>query len=407
LNFAWFVANRITFKSKRTFSKLIVRIAIVGIMLGLGVMILTLAIIRGFKGEIRSKVRGFSGDMVVVKNDLNGSYENSPMASDRALEKKVLAIPLITHMMPFATKPGIIKAKIEIEGIVLKGVDKSYDWSAFKGNMVAGDVIDFKDTVESKKQLLISQTIANRLGLKVGNKAIIYFVQEPMLARQFVIRGIFSFELEEVDKTFVVGDMSVISRLNNWEPGQIGGYEIRVSDFDQLKTAEDEVNDVLPPGKLKTLSLEDNYPAIFAWLDLLDGNTSVVLVLMIMVAIINMISALLIMILERTNMIGMLKALGASNWRIREVFLYNAFYLICLGMLLGNFFGLGLGFIQNKTHLFKLDPASYYMNFVPIEFHLTDLILLNLGTLVVCLLVMIIPSMLVTRITPVKAIRFK
>jgi lipoprotein-releasing system permease protein len=406
LNFAWFIANRITFKSKRTFSKLIVRIAIVGIMLGLGVMILTLAIIRGFKSEIRGKVRGFSGDMVVLKNDLNGSYENTPIVSDPAFVKKALANPLITNVMPFATKPGIIKAKTDIEGIVLKGVDKQYDWSAFKKNMVAGDVIDFKDTVKSKKQLLISQTIANRLGLKVGDKALIYFVQQPLLARQFVIKGIFSFDLEEVDKTYVVGDISVISRLNNWSPGQIGGYEVRAASFDQIKPAEGKIDDLLPSA-LKSYSLMDNYPAIFAWLDLLDGNTSVVLVLMIMVAVINMISALLIMILERTNMIGLLKALGATNWLIREMFLYNAFYLICLGMLLGNVFGLGLGFIQDKTHLLKLDPASYYMKFVPIQFNWADIVFLNAGTLIVCLLVMILPSMLVSWITPVKAIRFK
>jgi len=407
LNFAWFVANRITFKSKRTFSKLIVRIAIVGIMLGLGVMILSLAILRGFKTEIRSKVRGFSGDIVVVKNDLNGSYENSPIASDEGLVKKLAANPLITHVMPFATKPGIIKAKTEIEGIVLKGVDKTYDWSAFKKNMVSGDVIDFSDTAASKKQLLISQTIADRLNLKVGDKAFIYFVQQPLRVRSFVIKGIFSFDLEEVDKTYVVGDMSIISRINDWAPGQIGGYEVRVADFDQLKTAEDQTNDVLPSSRLKSISLEDNYPAIFAWLDLLDGNTKVVLGLMILVAVINMVSALLIMILERTNMIGLLKALGAANGRIRQIFLYNAFYLICLGMILGNVFGLGLGFIQNKTHLFQLPPASYYMNFVPIEFHGSDLVLLNIGTLLVCLLVMIIPTMLVSKITPVKAIRFK
>jgi lipoprotein-releasing system permease protein len=406
LNFAWFIANRITFKSKRTFSKLIVRIAIIGIMLGLGVMILTLAIIRGFKSEIRGKVRGFSGDMVVVKNDLNGSYENSPIAADPAFVKKALASPLITNVMPFATKPGIIKAKTDIEGIVLKGVDKRYDWSAFEKNMVAGSVIDFKDTADAKKQLLISQTIANRLGLKVGDKAWIYFVQQPMRARSFVIKGIFSFELDEVDKTYVVGDISVISRINNWAPDEIGGYEVRAASFGQIKAAEDHIDNLLP-ANLKSYSLMDNYPAIFAWLDLLDGNTSVVLVLMIMVAVINMISALLIMILERTNMIGMLKALGATNWRIRQVFLYNAFYLICLGMLLGNIFGLGLGFIQDKTHLFKLDPASYYMNFVPIQFNWLDVVLLNIGTLSVCLLVMIIPSMLVSKITPVKAIRFK
>jgi len=383
-----------------------VRIAIVGIMLGLGVMILTLAIIRGFKGEIRSKVRGFSGDIEVVKNDLNGSYENSPIVADPAFVKKALASPLITKVMPFATKPGIIKAKNDIEGIVLKGVDKRYDWSFFKKNMVAGDVIDFRDTIKSKKQLLISKTIANRLGLKLGDTVFVYFVQEPMLIRSFVIKGIFSFDLEEVDKTYVVGDLSVIRRLNGWTPDQIGGYEVRAASFEQIKQAGNKIDDLLP-SKLKSISLMDNYPAIFAWLDLLDGNTIVVLVLMILVALINMISALLIMILERTTMIGILKAMGAANWTLQKVFLYNALYIIGLGMLFGNLFGLGLGFIQSYTHLFKLDPDSYYMNSVPVQFNIVDVVLLNIGTLLICLEVMIGPSMLVTEITPVKAIRFK
>jgi len=406
LNFAWFVANRITFKSKRTFSKLIVRIAILGIMLGLGVMILSLAIVRGFKGEIREKIRSFAGDMIVIKNDLNGSFENSPIVADAGLVKKVKAMPMISDVMPFASKPGILKSKTEIEGIVLKGVDKNYDWRFFKGNLVSGKLPDFADTVKGKKQLMVSQYLADRLKLKVGDKAFIYFVQEPLRVRDFVVCGIYSFGVDEIDDHYVVGDMSIISRINNWNANNIGGYEMRVRDFDQLKTAEDKVDDILPTN-LKSYSLIENYPAIFAWLDLLDGNTSVVLVLMIIVAVINMISALMIMILERTTMIGILKAVGATNWLIQEVFLYNAFYLICLGMLLGNCFGIGLGLLQDKTHVFRLDPASYYMNFVPIQFKWTDLVFVNLGTFVICLLVMIIPSMLVSKITPVKAIQYK
>jgi len=406
LNFAWFVANRITFKSKRTFSKLIVRIAIIGIMLGLGVMILSLAIVRGFKGEIREKIRGFAGDIQVVKNDLNNSNENSPIKPDPAFVKRALANPMFLKVMPFAAKPGIIKAKTEIEGIVLKGVDSTYDWSFFKKNMIAGNVPELSDTVNGKKQLLIPQIIANRLRLKVGDKVLMYFVQEPLRVRQFVIRGIFSFGIDEVDKTYVVGDISVINRLNNWNPGEIGGYEVKTADFDRLSESENAINDMLR-SNLKAYTLIDNYPAIFGWLDLLDGNTSVVLVLMILVAVINMISALLIMILERTAMIGIFKAMGSTNWTIQKVFLYNALYLIGLGMLYGNLFGIGIGVLQAQTHIFKLDPASYYMNFVPVQFNWTDLVLLNTGTLAVCLLVMIVPSMLVTRIMPVKAIRFK
>jgi lipoprotein-releasing system permease protein len=406
LSFAYFIANRITFKSKRTFSKLIVRIAIVGIMLGLGVMILSLAIVKGFKQEIREKVRGFAGDLQVVKLDLNNSYENSPFPADEKFVKKAKANPLISQVMPFATKPGIIKAGTEIEGVVLKGVDKTYDWSFFKKNLISGKTIDFTDTVESKKQLMISEGTANRLRLKVGDKIIMYFVQEPLRKRPFTIRGIFSTGIDDLDKTFVVGDLALINRLNNWDPDQIGGYEIKATDFDKLDETIDAVDQIMPI-KLKSYSVKDNYPNIFAWLDLLDGNTQVVLVLMILVAVINMISALLIMILERTAMIGMLKAMGANNWNIQKVFLYNAFYLIGLGILFGNLFGLGIGYFQYKTQFFKLDQASYYMSFVPIQFSWADMIMLNIGTVIICFLVMIGPSMLVTRIEPVKAIRFK
>jgi lipoprotein-releasing system permease protein len=406
LNFAYFVANRITFKSKRTFSKLIVRIAIIGIMLGLGVMILSVAIVKGFKQEIREKVRGFSGDMQIVKFDLNNSFENSAIQAAPDFVKKALANPLITKVMPYATKPGIIKANNEIEGVELKGVDKNYDWSFIKKNLAKGKLIDFTDTVKSKKQLLISQLTANRLKLKVGDKIVMYFVQESIRRRPFTITGIFSTGIDDVDKTYVIGDMSLISRLNNWNADEIGGYEVKVTDFDRLNEASKAVDDLLP-GKLKSYTVVDNFPTIFTWLALLDGNTGVVLVLMIIVAVINMISALLIMILERTSMIGMLKAMGSTNWLLQKVFLYNAFYLISFGLLLGNVFGIGLGLIQYHSRFLKLDQASYYMNFVPIQFNWTDIVLLNIGTLLICLVVMTGPSMLVTRITPLKAIRFK
>jgi lipoprotein-releasing system permease protein len=246
LNFAWFVANRITFKSKRTFSKLIVRIAVLGITLGLGVMILSLAIVRGFKREIREKIRGFAGDMIVVKNDLNGSSENSPMVADPAFVKKAIADPLINRVMPFASKPGILKSDAEIEGIVLKGVDKTYDWSHFRANLVAGKIPDFSDSTAGKKELLISQYLADRLKLRVGDKVRIYFVQEPLLVRPFVITGIFAFGIDEIDKQYVVGDISIINRINYWNPDNIGGYEISVKNFDQLKAAEARIDDLLP-----------------------------------------------------------------------------------------------------------------------------------------------------------------
>ena len=406
MSFASFIAGRITFKSQRTFSKLIVRIAIIGIMLGLGVMILSLAVVRGFKQEIREKMRGFAGDIQIVKYDLNDSYENSPFPADPKFVKLALAKKEVTKVMPFATKPGIIRAKDEIEGVVLKGVDKNYDWTFFKKIMLAGKVIDFTDSVAAQKQIMVSQLTADRLKLKVGDKLLMYFVQEPLRKRQFKICGIYSSGVEEVDKTYVVGTLSLIQRLNDWSPNQIGGYEIRVADFDLLNYVAGYMDDILPT-KLKSYTILQTYPTIFEWLSLLDTNTIVMLVLMTLVAVINMISALLIMILERTSMIGMFKALGATNWSLQKIFLFNAFYLVGVGLVLGNILGFGLGYFQSATHFFTLDPASYYMSFVPVQFDWMDDILLNLGTLIICFLVLLIPSMLVTKISPVKAIRFK
>lgn len=405
MSFASFIAGRITFKSKRTFSKLIVRIAIVGIMLGLGVMILSLAVVRGFKREIREKVRGFNGDLSIVKYDLNTSFENSPFVKDTILEQKIKKVSAVEYMAPYATKPGIIKASSDIEGVILKGVDSTYNWTFIKSCLVAGSVINFADTT-GRLQLLISQTTANRLRLRVGDAILMYFVQNPMRQRKFEIKGIYDTSIQEVDKTYVIGDLSVIQRLNDQQPDDVGGYELRIKDFDRLDTVAGYINSTLPI-KLRLTTIVESYANIFDWLQILDVNAQVMLVLMLLVAVINMISALLIMILERTAMIGIMKAMGTTNWAIQKIFLYNASYLIGIGLLLGNIFGLGLGWFQHATHFFKLDPNSYYMTFIPVEITLADVVLLNIGTMVVCLLVLIIPSMLISRITPVKAIRFK
>ncbi len=405
MNFPFYLAQRLTFKSQRTFSKLIVRMAILGITLGIAVMILALAVVKGFKSEIREKVRGFSGDIQILKNDLNTSFENSPFSLDPAKLNDLEKDSNIVFVQAFATKPGIIKVNDEVEGVVLKGVDANYNWEALKPVLIAGNPINFKDTFASQKQIIVSQHTAQKLSLKVGDDFLMYFVQEPLRKRKFEIVGIYNLGVEEVDRTYVIGDINLIRRLNNWSVDEVGGYEIRVTDFNQLDELTAQVHDGLDIG-LKAYSIKELYPIIFQWLSLLDVNTQVIFILMLAVALINMISALLIMILERTQFIGLLKALGSSNWTIRKIFLYQAGYLIGFGLLLGNLLGVGLAMLQQYTHFIKLDQDSYYMNFVPIELHLSDILLLNLGTLTICLLVMIIPSMLVSKITPLKALRF-
>ncbi|RKD13826.1 ABC transporter permease [Pelobium manganitolerans] len=406
MNLGLFIARRISLQAERTFSKLIVRIAIVGIMLGLGVMILSVAIVKGFKSEIREKVRGFSGDIQFVKYDLNSSLENSPFETKTEAIDAARKLPGIKHVVPFANKPGIIKANGEVEGVVLKGVDGSYDWTYFKSILIAGKTIDFTDEAKAEKQIIISEMLAKRLNLKVGDDFLMYFVQENLRKRKFEIVGIYNTGVEEVDKSYVLGDISLIRKLNNWGDSEVGGYEVRVSDFSQVDQQSYRLSDLLPMD-VKTITVKDSYPVIFDWLSLLDVNAQVVLILMLIVAVINMISALLIMILERTNMIGLLKALGQNNWGIQKIFLYNATYLIGIGMLLGNVFGIGLGLLQQHFHMFKLDEASYYMKFVPVQMEWLDVVLINTGTLAICLIVLLVPSMLVTRISPVKAIAFK
>jgi lipoprotein-releasing system permease protein len=406
LNIEYFIAKRIAVKSERTFSKLIVRIAISGVMLSLAVMMLSIAIIKGFKTEIQEKVRGYVGDIRIFKMDLNNSFEQTPFTPLPETIKDLKNNNSVEFFQSFATKPAIISANDEVEGINFKGIDKNYNWDYISKHLVSGKVIDFKDSTKATLQILISQFTANRLKLKTGDDFIMHFVQNPPRRRKFQIVGIYNIGVEEIDKNFVLGNINVIRRLNNWKPNEIGGIEVRLKKFSDLKVASDDIYENLEIN-LKSESVQEYFPNIFTWLSLLDVNTKVLLVLMMTVGVINMITALLIMILERTNMIGMLKAFGMNDYSIMKIFLYNAMYLVGFGLLLGNLLGLGLSLLQTTTHIFSLDQSSYYLSYVPIEIHLGDVLLLNLATLVICLVVLVLPSLLVSRISPLKAIRFK
>jgi len=406
LNFEYFIAGRIALKSERTFSKLIVRIAIAGVMLSLAVMILSIAIIKGFKTEIQDKVRGFLGDIQITRYDLNSSFENSPFVLDEATRKQLQNNPNTQYFYPYATKPAIISANDEIEGINFKGVDKTYNWDYIKQHIISGTIIDFADSAAAMQELLVSNYTASRLKLKTGDDFIMYFVQSQLRPRKFKIVGIYDIGVEDIDKGFVLGNLNIVKRLNNWKQEEVGGVEIRIKDFNKLKPVSEGIFEELPQN-LRSYSIKENFPNIFTWLGLLDVNTNVLLILMLIVGVINMITALLIMILERTNMIGMLKSFGAGNWSIMKIFLYNAAYLIGIGLLLGNILGVGLALIQQSTHIFKLDQSSYFLAYAPIEIHFFDVLALNVVTIVVCLTVLIVPSLLISKVSPLKAIRFK
>ncbi|MDF2479148.1 MAG: transporter permease [Sphingobacterium sp.] len=405
MNFPYFLANRIAFSGKRTFSKLIVRVTIGAIALAIAAIIISIAVLRGFKGEIISKQRGFFADILVLRYDLNKSYENSPISLTPQLHKSILANPEVYSINPFATKAGIINVNDEVEGVVLKGIDSLYDQQPIKNMLLEGNTIDFKsENVDN--QILISKYLADRLLLKVGDDFIMYFVQEPIRKRKFVIKGIFNTGSEELDKVYVIGSLKVIRKLSNLDDNEVGGYEIRIKDFSQLEQATSKIEDLLPID-MQAINIKDQVPDIFQWLDLLDMNTKIIFILMTVVAIINMISALLITILERTSMIGILKALGYRNAGIRRVFMYSALYLIGLGLLIGNVIGLGFYFLQDYTHFFKLDEQTYYISYVAVKLYWSDVILVNLAVVFIGMVSLFIPSMLITKISPIKAISFK
>jgi lipoprotein-releasing system permease protein len=405
LNFPYFLANRIAFSGKRTFSKLIVRVTIGAIALAIAAIIISIGVLRGFKGEIISKQRGFFADILVLRYDLNKSYENSPISLTPKLRKSILDIPEVSSINSFATKAGIINVNNEVEGVVLKGVDSLYDQQHLRDMLVGGAVINFKSE-DADNQILVSKYLADRLLLKVGDDFIMYFVQDPIRKRKFVIKGIFNTGSEELDKVYVIGSLNIIRKLSNLDDNEVGGYEIRIKDFAQLGPVTAKVEDLLPID-MQAINIKDQVPDIFQWLELLDMNTKIIFILMTVVAIINMISALLITILERTSMIGILKALGYHNAGIRRVFMYSALYLIGLGLLIGNLIGLGFYFFQDYTHFFKLDEQTYYISYVAVKLYWSDVVFVNLAVVFIGMVSLFVPSMLITKISPIKAISFK
>lgn len=405
MNFPYFLAKRITLEGNRTFSKLIVRVTIGALALAIMAIILAVAILNGFKGEITEKQRGFFGDIIILKNERNDSYVNSPISLSEKEISRIKENPNVVDVYPYATKAGIMNVKGEVEGVLLKGIDKDYDQNFLSKTILEGDTLNFSSE-DADNQLLISSLMANRLNLKVGESFIMYFIQDVVKKRKFTVKGIFTTNSEELDKIYVIGSLDLIRRLNNLEEQQAGGYEVRVKDFNQLFKTTDDLNNNLGIELYATnvvMQMQD----IFNWLNMLDMNDNIIFVLMVIVAVINMISALLISILERSPMIGMLKALGMRNGNIRKVFLFNSLYLIGYGLLLGNIIAIVLYFFQTQTHFFKLDPSIYYVSFVPMEISWAVVLWLNLSLIVIALITLFIPSMLISRISPIKTIQFK
>jgi lipoprotein-releasing system permease protein len=409
----FFIAKRIHFQQgKKNVSRPAVRIATIGIALGLAVMIIAIAVVIGFKEQIRNKTIGFGGHIQITNFDNNNTYEMNPIKADNALIKKISAIDGVKHIQRFATKPGIIKTDSEFQGIVIKGIDKGFDWNFFKSNLVEGKIIDVSGN-STTNDVVISKYLTNLLGLKLGDSFYTYFIQDRVRARKFKIVGIYSTNFIEYDKLFLLADMRQVQALNDWSPDSFSGLEVLITDFNRMDEVGDAVYDATANrfnkegAAYSTQTIKQLNPQIFSWLDLLDMNVWVILILMLAVAGFNMISGLLILILERTNMIGILKSVGATNWSVRKIFLYHSFFLIGKGMLWGNVIGLSLCAIQYFTGVVPLDPEAYYVATVPITFNWLYIILLNVGTLAASLLMMIGPSYLITKIDPAKIIRYE
>lgn len=386
-------------------SRPIVRVAVWGIAIGIAVMILTVGVVNGFQNEIRKKVTGFGSHIQISPFDTNTSFESDSMNGNQPSVAAIKNIPGIRHVQPYATKNGIIKSKDQLLGVVVKGVDSSFDWSFFAQNMKSGKVLELSDTVSDR--VIVSENIATRMNLELGKKMKMFFLSgEQTRPRVFVVGGIYNTGLTDgFDDRFILCDLRQIQKLNNWDSATVAGFEVLVEDYEQLIPLTDEVSQTID-FNLSAMNIRDLNPSIFSWLDVLDMNAIIVIVLMLFVSMINMISALLIMIIDRTNMIGTLKALGASNGIVMRLFLRNAARLILVGLISGNIAGIALGLLQKYTGAIGLDETSYYINVVPVEFNLTDLLLINVLSLILCFAALLLPVLLVTRITPVKAIRF-
>lgn len=413
MNFEYFIAKKIYFdkSSGKKISKPIVKIAQIGIILGISIMLISVSVAIGFKSEIRKKTVGFGSHIQIINFDTNNSYETVPITKNPELVGKISKIPNVKHIQSFATKTAVFKTKENVNGIILKGIDDDFNWQFFKQNIIEGDTFKIEKDKRSKN-ILISKKTASLLNLTVGDTILTYFIQKPIRFRKFAISGIYETGMEELDRTFALVDIKQIRKLNKWENNQISGYELSINDFDKLDEVKQDIQDVVgydytrQGGLLKVETIKEKFPMLFDWIGLFDANVWIILILITIVAGFNMVSGLLVIILENTRMIGVLKAMGNNNLSIRKIFLIYSAMIIGRGVIWGNIIGLSLILIQQYFGIFTLDPQSYYVSTVPAYFTPLYFTYLNLGVIIVTVLMLIVPSFIVSKITPVKAIKF-
>ncbi len=433
MNIEHFIAKRLAISNSGSFTKVIIRIAIAAITVSLTVMILTTAIISGFKREITDKIFGFWGHIHITDSNINRNFELTPINKNEKhfdeireiqqieyqTDAKVIGVQVrgkamdkitnggVKDVQPYIILPGLLSTKENFHGMLLKGIDSDYDWTRMKMFIIDGRKINFsKDT--SSSELLLSKNISEKLKLKSGDKVILSFIRDnQQIKRRFNICGIYNTGLEEYDKRFGLVDIRILQDILQWSESEVQGMEVVLDDFKDMDIISEYIYYEILPQQFYAESIRSKFPSIFEWLNLQDINEKIILQLMVIVAIINMITVLLILILERTQMIGILKSLGMHNWMIRKIFLYNAGYIIFYGLLIGNILGISIALLQKHFRFIKLDEANYYLNTAPIQIDWATILLLNSGTFLITVVALIFPTLLVTRITPVRALRFE
>ena len=385
MNVEYFIAKRLfTAKKKNNrYTRPILNIAILAVSISVAVMLLSVFVVTGFKDTISNKVTGFEGHIVISNFSLNESYESDPIKINPEFFQELKEDNDISFFSVFAKKAGIIKTQDEIEGVLLKGVDKKYNWSFIKNHLLEGSVPVFSDTLSNK--IVISEELSRSLQLKIGDDVFLYFIQDPPRVRKLNISAIYNTSLSDFDNLFVFVDINHIRSLNNWQEDEVGGMEIFIKNFDDLQKVNERIYNQIDYD-LDAINIKDKYSQIFDWLDLQDVNVKVIIILMLIVGVINITTALLILILERINLIGVLKSIGSTDWTIRKIFLYNAMYITLKGLMFGNLFAILLALLQKHFKIISLDPQTYYMNTVPVNIDIFNILILNLGVLILCYL---------------------
>lgn len=406
MNAATFISKRIFSLSKENLSSTVMRIAVTSVALGIAIMLISIAVVIGFKNQIKDKVVGFVAPIHIQALNQNESIEETPFLFDSVLNAR-LDKPFITEMHKTANKAGIIKTEDEIQTVVLKGVDSNYNWNYIGSYLINGNIPQYIEN-ERSNDVLISNIIAAKMNLNVGDPVRIWFVDQDLKARgrKFNVIGVYETGLQECDERYVYCDLNQIRRLNGWNNGEVGHLEIWIDNEKNIDDYNEQIYYSIPTHLVSYTAME-TYPQIFDWLELQDMNVIIIIVLMLLVAGITIISMLLIIILERTSTIGLLKAMGASNGLIRSIFLKRSCRILLIGMAIGNVIGIGLCLIQKYTNLITLSPESYYLSAVPIELNIWNILALNIGTLILWILMLLLPTMLINNVRPSKSIRFE